>query len=63
MFFPGFGSGRKYMFLNVVLVWNQSKTSNSGSSPTNTVGFDTFTETAMAVFTINRSESVVDCSV
>ena len=62
-FSPCFGSGRKYMFLDVLLVWKQSKTSKSVSSPTKTVGFDTFSEAAMAVCTINRSASAVACSV
>ena len=51
------------MFLDVLLVWKQSKTSKSVSSPTKTVGFDTFSEAAMAVCTINRSASTVACSV
>ena len=51
------------MFLDVLLVWTQSKTSKSVSSPTKTVGFDTFSEAAMAVFTIHISSSAVACSV
>ena len=43
------------MFLDVLLVWKQSKTSKSVSSQTKTVGFDTFSEAAMTVCTINRS--------
>ena len=59
----GFDSGRKYMFLDILLVWKQSKTSKSVSSPTNSVSFDTFSEAAIAVCTINRSASAVPCSV
>ena len=40
-FSPCFSAGRKYMFLDLRLVWKQSKTGKSVSSPTNTVGFDT----------------------
>ena len=43
-FAPCFGSGLKSMFIDVRLVWKQSKTSKYVSSPTNTVGFDTFSD-------------------
>ena len=63
MFCPMLWLWLKYMFLDVLLVWKQSKTSRSVSSPTKTVGCDTFSEAAMVVCTINRSASAVACSV
>ena len=62
-FAPCFGSGQKYIFPDVLLVWKQSITSKSVSSPTKTVGFDTFSQAAMTVCTINISASAVSCSV
>ena len=55
--------GKTYMFIDVLLVWKQCKTSKSVSSPSKTVGFDTFSEAAIAVCTINRSASAVACPV